>query len=73
MKKEPIHYPWIWVCLVLIVVFSVPWYLPKTAVNPIILGFPLWAFIALIMSVVLSGFLSYVVNRYWDDSEEEGE
>ncbi|GAW92335.1 hypothetical protein [Calderihabitans maritimus] len=64
--KEPIRYPWIWVALVLIMLFSVPWYLPQGTIYPIILGFPYWAFIAVVMGIVLSAFLTFVLNRYWD-------
>jgi multidrug efflux pump subunit AcrB len=72
VKKEPIHYPWIWITLVVIVLIMVPWYFPKSAVYPVIFGFPLWAFVSLVMSAVLSAFLSYVLKHYWI-MEEDGE
>ena len=64
--KEPIKYPWIWVVLVIIILAGVPWYLPKGTIYPIILGFPYWAFISIVATIVLSAFLVYVMYNYWD-------
>jgi ABC-type multidrug transport system permease subunit len=74
IKKEPIKYPWIWIALVGIILLMVPWYFPKNAVNPVIFGFPLWAFVSLVMAGVLSAFLSYILKNYWileDEGEED--
>ncbi len=72
--KEPIRKLWIWVVLVLILVFSVPWYLPKGAIEPIIFGFPYWALISVIGTLVLSAYLSYLCTHEWNivEDEEEG-
>lgn len=72
VKKEPIKHPLIWITLLVIVILMVPWYFPESAVHPIILGFPLWAFVSLVMAAVLSAFLGYVLKHYWI-MDEEGE
>lgn len=66
--KEPIRFKWIWVALAVISLASVPWYLPQGSIYPIILGFPYWAFISVVSTVVLAGFLTYVIKNYWDMS-----
>jgi len=64
--KEPIRYIWIWVALVVILLISIPWYLPKGTIYPIILGFPYWAFISVVSVICLSAFLVYIMHKYWD-------
>lgn len=64
--KEPIKYKWIWVVIGIIVLIGVPWYLPTGSIYPLIFGFPYWAFISVVSTIVLAGFLTYVVNNYWD-------
>lgn len=64
--KEPIQFKFMWLILVVIVLIGVPWYFPKGAIHPIVLGFPLWAFISLLASIALSIFLGYFINNCWD-------
>lgn len=73
IQKEPIKHPWIWLVIFIIILLMVPWYFPKSAVTPVIFGFPLWAFVSLVMSVVFSAFLSFVLRNYWIQDEEEAE
>ncbi|WP_221567744.1 hypothetical protein [Alkalihalobacillus sp. TS-13] len=71
--KEPIKKKWIWIGLVLIVLTIVPWYYPDKAVEPIILGFPFWAFLSGFFSLVLCGYLSWLCKHQWhivEDIEE---
>jgi multidrug efflux pump subunit AcrB len=51
---------------VIILVFSVPWYFPAGSIYPIILGFPYWAAVCVVMSMVISGFLTYMMTNYWN-------
>ncbi|RCW78241.1 hypothetical protein DER71_1593 [Halanaerobium sp. DL-01] len=64
--KEPIKTKWIWVVLAIIILSGVPWYLPEGTYNPIILGFPYWAFISIISAVALAIFLNYVIDKFWN-------
>ena len=76
--KEPIRHAWLWVVFIIIMVFSVPWYFPVGSIYPIIFGFPYWAAVAVVMSVVMSGFLTYMITNYWsmesllDEGKGEG-
>lgn len=71
--KEPIRKPWIWVALAVIVLAGIPWYLPQGTVQPVFLGVPYWMFIAVISSLVLCGFLSWLCLNEWDVVEAEEE
>jgi hypothetical protein len=71
--KEPIRKVWIWIGLLLLVLAIVPWYFPASAVEPIILGFPLWAFISTVFSIVLCGYLSWLCVTQWNIVEDEEE
>jgi hypothetical protein len=63
--REPVRVKWIWPVLIAIILLGVPWYLPQGAIEPIIIGFPYWALISVIMTIVLSLFLGYVILNWW--------
>ncbi|MEW6244949.1 MAG: hypothetical protein AB1497_11990 [Bacillota bacterium] len=67
--KEPIKNPLIWVGLIVIILLTVPWYLPASATRPVILGFPLWAALSGFFTIVLSAFLTWVLSAQWDIEE----
>ncbi|SFQ59628.1 hypothetical protein SAMN05421810_110115 [Amycolatopsis arida] len=74
--REPIRNPWIWLGLAVIVLVGVPWYLPAGTIGPIVLGLPLWTLVAMGSSVVLCGYLTWVLSRRWnlaEDTEEAGQ
>ncbi|CAG9621217.1 hypothetical protein [Sutcliffiella rhizosphaerae] len=71
--KEPIRKIWIWVVFAIILLGIVPWYFPENAVEPIILGFPLWAFISLLFSLLLCAYLSWLCIYQWNIVEDEEE
>lgn len=64
--REPVRIKWIWPVLVVIVLLGVPWYLPQGSLEPIIMGFPYWAFISLVMTIALALFLGYVILNCWN-------
>lgn len=71
--KEPIRNKWIWIGLAFIVLAIVPWYWPKGALQSMILGFPLWAFVSTLFSLILCGYLSWLCLHQWhlvEDKEE---
>jgi hypothetical protein len=72
IRKEPIMQPWIWISTIIIVLIMVPWYYPQGSTQHIILGFPLWALVSLLMAVALSALISYALKKCWI-VEEEGE
>ncbi|SDJ26847.1 hypothetical protein [Salimicrobium halophilum] len=72
--REPIKKKWIWIGVVLIMLAIVPWYFPKGGEVTFVLGFPAWAFVSLMFSLVLCGYLSWLCATQWnivEDLEEE--
>ncbi|MFC2949059.1 hypothetical protein [Virgibacillus sediminis] len=72
-KKEPIRYWKIWVVLFSLFILSVPWYLPAGTYEPLIFGIPYWAYIIMGVSLLISITLTYVLNHFWEMTEEEEE
>lgn len=71
--KEPIRKKWIWIGLVLIVLGNVPWYFSDSMVKPYIFGFPFWAAMILLFSVIMCAYLSFVCLTQWKIVEDEEE
>lgn len=71
--KEPIRKPWIWVVIVIILLAGIPWYLPQGSVQPVFFGVPYWMLIAVVSSLALCGFLSWLCLNEWDVVEAEEE
>lgn len=61
--KEPARV-WIWAIFVVLLFLCVPYGFVGTY-EPLIFGIPLWFFLTLSASLVLSGFTIYVVLRHW--------
>jgi hypothetical protein len=72
-KKEPIKNRKIWIILGVITLLIVPWYLPTGSYKPLIFGIPYWALIVIVMSLILSAFLSYVIKHEWQIEEDDEE
>lgn len=73
--KEPIKNYKIWLGFLVIFIMLNPWYFPSGGEPVLIYGVPLWAVIIILMSVVLSLYITYVIHYHWDtlDEEETGE
>lgn len=71
--KEPIRKKWIWIVLAIITLGIVPWYFPERAVEPYILGFPLWAFVSTVFTIILCGYLSWLCTSQWKIVEDQEE
>jgi hypothetical protein len=72
--REPIRKPWVWVGLGAIILAGIPWYLPAGMVEPVVIGLPAWTIVAVGSSVLLCGYLTWVLSRHWnlvEDYEEE--
>lgn len=69
--KEPIRKKWIWIVMLMILLGNVPFYFPVGTIRAVIGGFPLWVWVSLTFSVLLSAFLSWVCMTQWNMEEEE--
>ncbi len=56
-------------------VFTVPWFFIETeaSTGPVvtIVGFPLWAFYAVVSSFLYACLISFCLGRYWDLAASE--
>lgn len=57
--------------LVVILLAGIPWYLPEGTIGPLVFGFPLWMLVAVLFSVVLCGFLTWVLMRHWHLTDDD--
>ena len=71
--KEPIRKPWIWVLTVLILLASIPWYLPKGSIGFVLLGLPYWMLISVAFTLIMCGYVSWLCFTQWDVVEAEEE
>lgn len=76
-KKEPIKNVKLWIVFGIIIILSTPWYMPAGSFQPLFFGIPYWALIMIIVSLVLSAFITYVIKFHWniveDDERTKGE
>ncbi|CAM4197788.1 hypothetical protein [Lacicoccus alkaliphilus] len=69
--KEPIKNKKIWLGFLAIFIMLTPWYFPTGGETMLIYGVPLWAIIIILMSMVLSLYITYVIRYHWDTLDEE--
>ncbi|PTM58200.1 hypothetical protein [Desmospora activa] len=69
--KEPIRKKWIWFVMLVILLGSVPFYFPVGTIGVVIGGFPLWVWVSLTFTVLLSAYLSWICLTQWKLEEEE--
>lgn len=70
-KKEPIKNWKMWIVLVILFAFCVPWYFPAGTYEPIIFGVPYWVLAVLGASVAVSIALTYILKNCWQMTDEE--
>ena len=69
-RREPLDKRWFLPSVLVLMVISVPWYLPSGFVGRLYGGLPVWIWIALVCSVLLAAITSFVALRSWRDDEE---
>lgn len=70
---EPIRSPWLWAGVIILLIAGVPWYVPGGAIEPIVMGLPLWTWTAMGATVAMCGYLHWAIVRHWklvEDVEE---
>lgn len=68
-RSEPTGRWWYLPLIALILVVSVPWYLPEGYTGAIVGGFPVWVWITLVCSVAVSVTTAVGALFLWDDDE----
>ena len=66
MKK---HY-WIIAIYIFFAAIGIPWYWPDN-INYIVIGFPLWVLVSIIVSIATSFFTAFILLRYTWDKEKD--
>lgn len=72
-RREPIHNPLIWIGVALSLALVIPWWAPKGAIEPFVLGVPWWFAISFVGTVLLSAVASWACLRGWNLVEPEEE
>jgi len=66
------HY-WIITIYIFLITIGVPWYWPDNT-NYIVMGFPLWVLISVLVSISASFFTAFILLRYtWDIDRDANE
>ena len=64
---------WIITVYIFLITIGVPWYWPDNT-NYILMGFPLWVFISIFVSIIASFFTAFILLRYtWDIDRDANE
>ena len=70
-RREPLQLRWFLPTVLLLVIASVPWYLPAGTVGRIVLGLPVWIWTALLCALGVGAVTSYVALCAWRDDDSE--
>lgn len=71
LEREPAKQRWYLPAILVLVVFSVPWYFAPGEIGSVILGLPVWVWLSLGCSVALSSLTALAVLRFWVDPKEK--
>lgn len=69
--REPINKPWIWIVLAIIMLASIPWYLPEGSIGFVWFGLPAWMLISVVFTLVMCAYVSWLCFTQWDLAEAE--
>lgn len=71
--REPIRRPWIWIVLAVLMLVSIPWYLPPGSVAFVWFGVPMWMLISIVGTLGMCAYVSWLCFTQWDLVEAEEE
>ena len=69
-RKEPVQVRWFLPAVILLMVLSVPWYLPAGFRGDLLWGLPSWIWVSIFCATLIAGLTSYVALRSWQDDDE---
>ena len=67
---EPTRHRWFLPSVAVILILSVPWYLPREVGDRLVGGLPLWTWITVACAAVLSALMAWASLRLWRDEYE---
>lgn len=68
---EPLRHRWFLPAVVVILTFSVPWYLPASVGDRMVGGLPVWTWVTIACGLALAAVTSYASLRLWRDGSDE--
>ncbi len=69
---EPLRHRWFLPVVVLILVVSVPWYLPPSVGGRLAAGLPVWTWITIVCGLFLAAVTAFASLRLWRDAGDDG-
>lgn len=73
LRREPAKQLWFLPALILVVVFSVPWYRTGGEIGEVIAGLPVWVWTGLACALGVSVITAVGALVFWRDEESESE
>lgn len=70
-KRDPLLNPYLWAAMVLVLLFTVPFYRVPLSLEVFVGDMSAWAFVALMLSGVLACLVSYAYMRMWESYQPE--
>ena len=68
---EPLRHRWFLPTVVVILIVSVPWYLPPSVGDRLAGGLPVWTWITILCGLALAGVTAFASLRLWRDGSDE--
>ena len=69
---EPLRHRWFLPTVVVILVLSVPWYLPAKIGDRLVGGLPLWTWITVVCATALAAVTAWASLRLWRNEPDGG-
>ncbi len=70
-KREPTQQRWFLPLIFLLIAISIPWYRKPGEIGRIVLGLPVWVWVALLASALISLVTAIMSIYFWRDEEDD--
>ena len=67
---EPMRHRWFLPAVVVILIVSVPWYLPSSVGDRLALGLPIWTWVTIVCGLFLAAVTAFASLRLWRDGSD---
>lgn len=69
-RREPMQQKWFLPTILVLLTMSIPWYRKSGEIGEIAAGLPVWVWVALICSALISLVTAIMSILFWDDDED---
>ncbi len=70
-EDEPVRHRWFLPAVVVILIVSVPWYLPPSVGDRLAGGLPVWTWVTILCGLALAAVTAFASLRLWRDGADE--